>query len=310
MTETPAGSARPQSDDSGTGAGGTFLVPLESFGPERLVIGPVRRRPGLQRLLDRLPGALVPGRSPGRWFDVRKITDRTWAIHEHRYWQVNSNYLLLGDGRALLVDTGSGLSDLGAVVRGLTDIPVEVLPTHLHFDHIGGIGSFGRVLMADLPVNRGQVTGGSLRPTRRASLSIVRREFRVDEWVPPDSEIDLGGRRLELVATPGHSADGISVIDRRNGIACVGDLLYEGPMLACFPGASLREYRDSLATLRDRAVDLDLLLPGHGPPVRPAVLGPLAGAMAAVPARRPLADAWRPIPLTGEMRLVYFGRRP
>lgn len=238
-----------------------------------------------QVVRDRLPGLFVAGRSPDTWFDVQRIDARTFLIHERRYWQRNSNYLLLGGERALLVDTGSGLSDLPRLVAALTDLPVTVLPTHLHWDHLGGIERFGHHAMLDVPANRELVAGSLLRTTYRRSLSVRGHAFTVDEWLAPGDELDLGGRRLEVLATPGHSVDGLTLVDREARLACVGDILYEGSLLALLPEASLGAYVASLRMLAARD-DLDVLLPGHSRPIDASVLGEVARAVADV-GRRP-----------------------
>lgn len=249
----------------------------------------------LRRARDRLPGAFVSGRSPGSWFEVREIAGGTFSIHEHRYWQRNSSYLLVGDDRALLVDTGSGLSDLPAVVARLTDRPVTVLPTHLHWDHIGGIERFPHHALLDVPANRRLVVDGALRTSLRTSFSLRGHSFEVDAWLAPGDDIDLGGRRLEVMATPGHSADGLTLVDRAARLACVGDLLYEGLMLANLPGASLGSYVASVRALAARDDHLDMLLPGHGNPLPAAILSPAARSIGALARTRVRAVAVRSV---------------
>ncbi len=260
------------------------------------------------RLRDRLPGAFVAQRSPDSWFTVHRIEARTFLLHERRYWQRNSSYLVVGDERALLVDTGSGLSDLPTVVAALTDRPVTVLPTHLHWDHIGGIERFEHHALLDVPATRRLVRDGTLQTSYRTSFSRRGHRFAVDRWVAPGDEIDLGGRRLEVLATPGHSADGLTLIDRTARLACVGDLIYEGLMLANLPGASLASYHASVAALARRERELDRLLPGHGQPLSASALGPLARGIAATTGRRPRPFSLQPTRLTEGCRLL-VGRR-
>ena len=66
------------------------------------------------------------------WFDdyytIHKIDERTFAIGETRYYQLNFNYLILGDGRAVVFDAGTGQRDIGAVVASLTDLPITFIP--------------------------------------------------------------------------------------------------------------------------------------------------------------------------------------
>src|ERR1700749_3399107 len=78
------------------------------------------------------PNQVVP---PRDWFHVIRIDSDTYALSEPKYWQANVSYLLLGSRRALLFDTGPGIYDIGDVVRGLTALPVTVIPSHFHFEH-------------------------------------------------------------------------------------------------------------------------------------------------------------------------------
>lgn len=79
------------------------------------------------------------------WFDVRTIDDRTYAVSEPGHRENVNVFLLEGDDRAALIDTGLGVADVEAVVRALTDRPVLVLTSHVDWDHLGSHGAFGGV---------------------------------------------------------------------------------------------------------------------------------------------------------------------
>lgn len=72
------------------------------------------------------------------WFTIETIDEDTHAISEYRHWEETHSYLLEGDERALLIDTGLGIRDISAEVGRLTDKPVTAVATHVHWDHIGG----------------------------------------------------------------------------------------------------------------------------------------------------------------------------
>ena len=72
------------------------------------------------------------------WFTVEKIDARTFAISEYKHWEETHCYLLCGTERAVLIDTGLGVANIKNVVDDLTDLPVSVITTHVHWDHIGG----------------------------------------------------------------------------------------------------------------------------------------------------------------------------
>ena len=76
------------------------------------------------------------------WFTVEAADADTFVISEYRHPEQTHCYLLLGDGRALLIDTGLGVSDIGAVVSSLTSLPVTVAATHVHWITSAGIVVF------------------------------------------------------------------------------------------------------------------------------------------------------------------------
>jgi len=72
------------------------------------------------------------------WFAVEEIDNDTFAISEYRHWEETHCYLLLGTESAILIDTGLGISNIRNIVDHLTSLPVMVVTTHVHWDHIGG----------------------------------------------------------------------------------------------------------------------------------------------------------------------------
>ena len=79
------------------------------------------------------------------WFTVEKIDKDTFAISEYKHWEETHCYLLCGDKQAVLIDTGLGVDNIKNVVDGLTTLPILVLTTHVHWDHIGGHKYFDHI---------------------------------------------------------------------------------------------------------------------------------------------------------------------
>src|SRR5580658_6754223 len=72
------------------------------------------------------------------WFEVYQLPGNVYAFYEPRQDQQVLSYLIVGDQRALLFDSGLGIGNIGGIVRRLTSLPVLVLNSHTHFDHVGG----------------------------------------------------------------------------------------------------------------------------------------------------------------------------
>ena len=81
------------------------------------------------------------------WFQVEMLDDTTYVISEHKHYEKTNCYLLLGKQRALLIDSGLGVADIRKITDQLTALPVTVIATHVHWDHIGSHGSYTDVLV-------------------------------------------------------------------------------------------------------------------------------------------------------------------
>lgn len=79
------------------------------------------------------------------WFTVEQIDSQTFVISEYKHWEETHCYLLCGQEKAILIDTGLGVSNIKDVVDNLTKLPVTVISTHIHWDHIGGHRYFDRI---------------------------------------------------------------------------------------------------------------------------------------------------------------------
>jgi hydroxyacylglutathione hydrolase len=188
----------------------------------------------------------------GYW-RVQQIGPGAWAIGEPQGDPDNYEYLLVGQARALLIDAGSTARDIHPALRTVTGLPVTVIPTHLHFDHTDGLRNFEDIALVDLPETRARVRGdGRVHlghyeylggPGTRPPL------FRVGEWVRPGGWIDLGGRRVQVLWTPGHTATSISLLDPAAERLFTGDLIYPTSLYAFQPDSSLSAYAATIDRL-------------------------------------------------------------
>jgi len=91
---------------------------------------------------------------PDSWFVVYRVGDGVFAISEPFQFQEVISYLILGSKSALLFASGLGIGRIDRVVKALTPLPVTVLNSHTHFDHVGGNADFDRILAMDTAYTR------------------------------------------------------------------------------------------------------------------------------------------------------------
>ena len=159
-------------------------------------------------------------------------------------------YLLFGEDRALLLDTGAGGLQIRPAVDAVINqwladhrasIPLVVAHSHGHGDHFAGDDEFR---------TRPGATVVGLKPEEVASF------FGVTDWPNTIVPYDLGGRVLHIIPTPGHQPAHIMIYDERTKLLLSGDSLYPGRLY--IPSNLLGDFQASMdrvtAFLKDREV--------------------------------------------------------
>ena len=185
-------------------------------------------------------------------------------------------YLVVGDQKAALLDTGSGIGSLKACVDGLTGLPITVLITHGHVDHAMGAGEFDSVHMnrEDDYIYLQHYTADF----RKAGLSMVTPEFAVTEadLIPAPradalkdlrggDSFDLGGVHVDVYDCPGHTRGSVVFLIREERTLLLGDACNEFTFLFDDYSTTVTEYRASLEKLLSQvAGKYDRVLLSHG----------------------------------------------
>ena len=192
-----------------------------------------------------------------------------------------------------------GIGDLKALTLKLSKLPIVVLNSHTHDDHVGNNWQFDTVYGMDTEFTRrnakgskedaqaeiapGEICGSLAAGFDRAAYRT--RPWRVSKWLHDGDRIDLGGRTIEVIATPGHTPDSISLFDRGNGLLFTGDTYYPGTVWLYRPETDLAAYGNSVRRIAALRPEVKLVLGAHNVPVAPpSVLEDLANAFEKVQA--------------------------
>jgi glyoxylase-like metal-dependent hydrolase (beta-lactamase superfamily II) len=174
-------------------------------------------------------GSPVPGNGTAPAIQVHAYSEHTLILRQNKsvHFEAPFLFLLFGNDRALLLDTGATADAARMPLRATVDTLIAqwltrhprdgyglvVAHTHGHGDHIAGDAQF-----ADRPHT--EVVG--------PSLAAVTAYFGFEQWPLRPAELDLGGRVLDLLPGPGHQEAAVVFHDRHTGLLLTGDSLYPG----------------------------------------------------------------------------------
>jgi glyoxylase-like metal-dependent hydrolase (beta-lactamase superfamily II) len=204
--------------------------------------------------------------SHGGCFRVEEIAPKTYQLTEGGRWKM---FLFIGEEKALLADGGMGIGNLRELCEGLTDLPIDHILTHTHWDHIGaahlwesaGVHPKGKDNLANDYFERCQELvnnwgDGLPFPPGFDPVSYTIQPAKAGREVKEGDEIGLGGRTLRVWDTPGHSPCSISLLDDKEGVLITGDLVKPlQPLYLQVPTAVLSDYGPSLRKLEKVAAE-------------------------------------------------------
>ncbi|MCD8146012.1 MAG: MBL fold metallo-hydrolase [Clostridiales bacterium] len=208
-------------------------------------------------------------------FRTEKVTDRITRIYAVC---TELCYLVEGDDRAALIDTGSGLGSLRAVVNQLTDKPLIVLLTHGHTDHAMGSGEFTD---CDVYLNReDEYVYGPHGDTafRHDGMKLAEEGVTVTEedYIPTapfslykdmkdGDRFDLGGETIEIYSLPGHTKGSVVMLMKNARILLLGDACNAFTFLYDAYSLSVTHYEENLKRVKaELDGKYDRILASHG----------------------------------------------
>jgi glyoxylase-like metal-dependent hydrolase (beta-lactamase superfamily II) len=210
-------------------------------------------------------------------FNAMLVADKVWQISGKATENV---YLVIGRDSALVIDAGLGIGDLKGFIQTLTKLPLIVVNTHGHGDHNGFDYQFSKIYAHPDDFFLIQNSFNKERRNAMISASTKDKQFTEEEIksmmngtlgnLVPVKEgyvFDLGGRKLEVIETPGHTHGSICLLDTNNKILFAGDhcnALVWLFLKDCYP---LDMYLQSLIKTEKMMDKYDVIMPGHNQPL-------------------------------------------
>ena len=165
---------------------------------------------------------------PPQPLQVHRYNQHTYVLRESlcTTYEAPFMYLLIGDAKALLIDTGDVTEaqkvPLASTVMALlpsvggSKLPLIIVHTHGHLDHRSGDAQFTSMPQV-------KIVG--------TDLAHVTEYFGFPHWPDGIAQIDLGGRVVDVIPTPGHYASHVAFYDRATGLLFTGDFFLPGRLI-------------------------------------------------------------------------------
>lgn len=177
-----------------------------------------------------------------------QIDEHTWVGSGH-LMASESLYLVEGTNKAVLIDAGTKIADLDKIVASITKKPVMLVVTHVHPDHTGSsIDVFPEIYLNQADT----MLIPRMMPNYKGKVRFLK-----------DGEIiDLGGRSLEVVFTPGHTPGSVTFIDKKAGYGFSGDSFGSGNLLLGTDFSTLIATCKKTSAIMEQ-YGIKVLYPGH-----------------------------------------------
>ena len=212
------------------------------------------------------------------WFKVHDHGKGIIRIDEHGHRHRLNSYLVEGQRDVAIVDAGMGFANFKDLADSLSGREPIVLLTHAHWDHVGDAWRYDHVLVHESEADdlRAGTTNRQLQrwfderhlfgvefPPETDPETRCIPGMEPSGYLAAGDEIDLGGRTLEVLYTPGHSVGSVSFLDRANRVIFTGDAVYAGTLLINFGGTDPEAYRETFRLYAEIAPEVDEVYGAH-----------------------------------------------
>lgn len=153
----------------------------------------------------------------GEDLEIRQIDEHTWHGNGNKM-SMEAIYIIEGTERALVIDAGTEIKDYDKIIAQITSKPVTLVATHVHPDHTGSAVNY----FDEIYINAADMV----------NVAAMMGDYKGEIKYLADGEIiDLGGREIEVIFTPGHTPGSTTFFDKAAGYGFSGDAFGSGNLL-------------------------------------------------------------------------------
>lgn len=215
-------------------------------------------------------------------YRVTEIRENVWHIEEGG---LDSMYVIKGEKRGLIIDTGTGVGDFKKLAENLlgkeNSLPYDVVLTHGHVDHAGGGSQFEKIFVGE--GDKEIAAGISLkdredyikRMKKVGASQISPEEIEPCQQTKAKAEyieigdgflFSLGDREIQVFQCPGHTLGSICLLDEKDKLLFSGDNMNDIELL-CAPFSDrkelLRKWYDCASFVLKEPCKFELCCGGH-----------------------------------------------
>ncbi|MBN1907584.1 MAG: hypothetical protein JW927_21065 [Deltaproteobacteria bacterium] len=225
------------------------------------------------------------------YYKAEKLFDRVYRISS---LEGTFLFLFLGDRKALLLDTAYGFGNLKEAIRKITDLPLIIVNSHGHLDHVCGNFQFDEdiyIHASDIELckshnsteSRQKIVMGAQRLMNFSSgktRNALPKDFSEDHYIhqgygnlvqlPADHAFELGGATIAVHELPGHTKGSVGLEYREEGALFPADAI--NPLMFLFlpESTDLATYKKTLA--KANSLDINHIVFSHSPEIAPKLI--------------------------------------
>ena len=177
--------------------------------------------------------------------EVMQIDQNTWRFEDGfvRF------FLLVGDEKAVMIDSGAGCKDAAELAKKLTDKPIILLNTHGDGDHTSGTAAFAEIY---------------IHPSDYVNCEMDKKyPGTVLSEIKDGDVIDLGNRILRIIHIPGHTTGSVAILDVQKRVLYAGDSVQKGHIFMFGKHREPDKYAASLDKLIGIRAEYDTIFASH-----------------------------------------------